>query len=460
MSSPSNNLVDWPDMQGLILSAYPHLGEATYLLYQIDDAREARQWLAGVIDHVTPAMRHTHSNTRVNVNVALSHTGLAKLCDLGGEADAGFSCAYREGIAGRVHRSRILGDTGLSAPANWRWGGRQYPVDLLLMVFFQTGDWASNIPATAQPPRAALSLVKELRALSRSKTGDAEHFGFKDGMSQPILTGTIDAERYPESQHLTALGEIVFGYPDGIDQIAWGPALRGYPDFGRNGTYLVCRQLHQHVAAFWNAVSQKTSAGGTVDCAAARLLASKIVGRSQDGTPLVPGGNPANNEYNFTDDRYGYGCPLGAHTRRSNPRNSIEDSGGTAIAANRHRVLRRGRSYGDKLSDLTRDDGACLARDNGARRGLVFMCLNADIERQFEFINQNWVNNSGFMGLADERDPLVGDHSVTVDGCTRFTIPGLPAPSRVQGLPRFITVEGGEYFFLPGIRALKHLAGV
>jgi hypothetical protein len=87
------------------------------------------------------------------------------------------------------------------------------------------------------------------------------------------------------------------------------------------------------------------------------------------------------------------------------------------------------------------------------------MALNADLERQFEFINQNWVNNPGFLGVAGERDPLVGDRSGSAEGCMRFTVPGLPAPSRIHGLPRFIIVKGGEYFFLPGIRALKYLTG-
>src|SRR5262249_41440393 len=108
---------------------------------------------------------------------------------------------------------------------------------------------------------------------------------------------------------------------------------------------------------------------------------------------------------------------------------------------NRHRVLRRGRSYGEA------DD---------IEKGLLFMCLNADIERQFEFIHQNWLNDPAFGGLADERDPLVGAlHQDDV-----FTVPGLPAPVFVRGLRRFVSVRGAEYFFLPGIAALRTLAGI
>jgi deferrochelatase/peroxidase EfeB len=98
--------------------------------------------------------------------------------------------------------------------------------------------------------------------------------------------------------------------------------------------------------------------------------------------------------------------------------------------------------------------------EENAERGLLFLCMNSDFERQFEFIHQNWINDPGFGGLAHERDPLVGAHDLDQSGCPVFTIPGLPAPTRVRDLRRFVTVWGGEYFFLPGIRAIRYLAGV
>jgi len=439
-------------MQGLILSAYPHLDVAAYLLYRIDDADATRQWLRHIVDRVTPGLNNKNADTDLNINIALSHTGLEKLVDVTGQAAGSFASPFAEGMAGRAHRSRILGDTGPSDPRRWEWGGVRNPVDLLLMVFARNEEGLAEAVAIAGPPAAALPPVAALPSLSLKEAGNTEHFGFRDGISQPILTGTPDAERYPESKNLTQLGEIVFGYPDGNDEIARGPSLHDNPDFGRNGTHLVFRQLDQDVAAFWNVMCEKTTVGGKADLEAARQLASKIVGRNRDGTPLVPRVNREDNEFDFTGDRHGYGCPIGAHIRRSNPRNSFADAPGAPLSANRHRVVRRGRSYGDKLPAE-----ACGVRDDGERRGLLFLCLNADLERQFEFINQNWVNNSGFLGLAGERDPLVGDRPA--DGRTRFTVPGLPAPSRIHGLPRFVTVRGGEYFFLPGLRALRYLGG-
>lgn len=442
-------------MQGLILSAYPRLDVAAYLLYRIDDADETRRWLRRIVDHVTPGLNNTQADTQVNVNIALTHAGLEKLVDVTGEAAESFTRPFAEGMAGRAHRSRILGDTGPNDPRLWDWGGYTNPVDLLLMVFARNQRRLPWAVAAVEPPAPALVQVAAVPSLSLKVAGNTEHFGFTDGISQPILTGTADAERFPESKNLTQLGEIVFGYPDGNGDIAWGPSLRDNPDFGRNGTHLVFRQLHQDVAAFWTIMCERTSVGGRADLEAATLLASKIVGRSRDGTPLVPHVNRADNEFDFTEDRHGYGCPIGSHIRRSNPRNSFPEVPATPLAANRHRVLRRGRSYGDKLPDP-----ACDIPPDRVQRGLLFLCLNADLERQFEFINQNWVNNAGFLGVAGERDPLVGDRSPSPNGCLSFTIPGLPAPSRVPDLPRFVTVRGGEYFFLPGIRALRYLAGV
>jgi Dyp-type peroxidase family len=287
-----------------------------------------------------------------------------------------------------------------------------------------------------------------LAALSIEEAGGMEHFGFVDGKSQPILKGTADAERYPESIHLTELGEFVFGYPDGDHTMAKGPKLRDYEDFGRNGTYVVFRQLEQHVATFWRTMDEKTrSRRGIDDPIAADQLASKIVGRQQDGTPLVPYGHRDDNEFDFTNDPHGYGCPVSAHIRRANPRGSLAVEPAAIAQRNRHRLLRRSRLYGTKVEPPHR-------RHADPYRGLLFLALNSDFERQFEFISQNWINSSGFSGLESERDPLVGR-----DEGRRFTVPGLPARTQISGLPHFVVVKGGEYFFLPGIKALKYLGG-
>jgi deferrochelatase/peroxidase EfeB len=147
--------------------------------------------------------------------------------------------------------------------------------------------------------------------------------------------------------------------------------------------------------------------------------------------------------------------------RRSNPRDSLDPDPGTQKSidvGNRHRLLRRGREYGPPTAPeglaTGIDDGGI---DDGRERGLHFVCLSASIARQFEFIQRTWVNNPKFSGLYEDADPLVGSRRAGADS---FSIQGQPVRTRLTGLPQFVTVRGGAYFFLPGIRAIRYLASL
>src|SRR5262249_40622756 len=263
------------------------------------------------------------------------------------------------------------------------------------------------------PPRNAYHGPPTILEATCRPPGDRrEHFGFADGISQPILTGSPEAERYPESTHLTEPGEIVLGYPDGAGAIDPGPQLAGVDGFGMNGSYLVFRQLQQNVPAFWRFVNRQATGDQFRYSAASRQLASKIVGRELDGAPIVPYAGGEDNEFDFANDRYGYGGPGGAHIRPANPPGSPAPSRPLATEMNRHGILRRGRPYGDMMEYPFSGKS-----DEVDDRGLFFLCLNADLERQFEFINQNWVQGTAFAGLPIERDPLVGERS---EGCRGF----------------------------------------
>jgi deferrochelatase/peroxidase EfeB len=331
--------------------------------------------------------------------------------------------------------------------------------------------------------------------------GDREPFGFHDGASQP----TIDwnADRTPGSSadmdfhNLIATGEFLLGYPNEyglyterpllsasaagaatLPAAADEPALR---DLGRNGSYLVFRQLQQDVRGFWRWVYRE-SGGGEQDAIA---LAEAMVGRHVEGEPFaalgskdIPGiknkpGYPRN-DFTYADDRAGQVCPIGAHIRRANPRTGDYPTGrtglikklltlfgltGTAeddrIASSRfHRVLRRGREYGKEL-----DRREALKPDApDPQSGLHFLCLNANLARQFEFVQGAWMASAKFAGMSNEQDPLLGNR-VPFPGTQstdRFTRPTAEGPCRMAaGLPQFVTVVGGAYFFLPGLRALS-----
>jgi deferrochelatase/peroxidase EfeB len=214
-----------------------------------------------------------------------------------------------------------------------------------------------------------------------------------------------------------------------------------------------------------------------------------VVGRTREGDPLVPiqtepiaSTDPRTvkqNQFTYDADPTGTRCPFGAHIRRTNPRNSdfperrpgalrrliiILGFGRKGFyddltsSVRFHRILRRGREYGSELSP---EEALQPPPPNESPRGLNFICLNANISRQFEFLQSAWIANTKFSGLTGESDPLLGNRK-SIPGCpvtANFTIPGDGTlRRRVSDLPQFVRVRGGAYFFLPSLRALRYFA--
>ena len=473
--------LDRKDIQGLVVSSYKHLPCAAFLLLRIDDAGRARAWLRASMGEITASERRQGDSS---TNVAFTWTGLKNL-DLSQTALSTFSLPFQEGM-GTNHRSRILGDTDGNAPSNWDWGGNAAnQVDLLLLLYGKDENVLKSRLLAKREQLAATGGLEEVALLEAHRQPDShEHFGFNDGIGQPVMEGTGNKDRQlKRTHHATELpaGEFLMGHPNVYGVIADGPVVSagadpgnclapirteagrlnvtlGMHDLGLNGTYLVLRQLAQDVAKFWNFLDAATRDGnGGGDPVAREHLGAKFVGRWKSGAPLVLSpqqDNPAlMNENNFdylATDGQGTACPIGAHIRRSNPRDSLGPDAPTALnSANRHRILRRGRSYGNRIADPMVDDGA--------KRGLIFICLNSDIERQFKFVQQTWLNNPVFGGLDGEVDPLVGN---LAKGDCGYTVQSRPMRSRVHNLERFVTLKGGAYFFLPSIRALRYLASL
>jgi len=256
----------------------------------------------------------------------------------------------------------------------------------------------------------------------------------------------------------------------------------------RNGCYLVFRQLAQDVSGFWKFLDEQ--AKGNPDQRA--KLAEAMVGRKMNGEALVPlsdrqidgldpdaKDNIRLNQFTYESDSDGARCPLGAHIRRANPRNGDLPYGTSGLLSRLirtlgfgrkgirddmvsstrfHRILRRGRAYGAAPSQ--KRDFQSGQADN-QERGLYFICLNANIGRQFEFVQNAWIMGSKFDGLSDESDPLLGNR-LSFPGCPETSTFSIPQPDgvrrRITGLPQFVTVRGGAYFFLPSIRALSYIA--
>ena len=315
-----------------------------------------------------------------------------------------------------------------------------------------------------------------------------EPFGFADGISQPRIRGSGRPAGDAQTIHMVEPGEFIIGYPDNLGYLPPSPsvaaeadpddilpALGANPfrqrprfvptapsarhDFGRNGTFLVARQLEQDREGFeaflQEAASHLKADGKALDTGASSTedwIAAKLVGRWKDGSSLVR--NPlapstttnasavARQDNDFLlgeENPGGERCPLGAHIRRANPRETFDPGSQQQLAiSNRHRILRVGRPYGP---------------DSDGKQGLLFMCLNTDIDRQFGFIQQTWALAPSFHGLEAEVDPFVGVSAKR----GLFTIPTKDGPIRVKGLRDFVTVKGGAYFFLPGRQAVRYL---
>jgi deferrochelatase/peroxidase EfeB len=488
------NPAEFSDIQGLVRFGYGALTQASFLLLEIRDRRAAGAWLASA--RVSNAVE-LDSPPPTALQIALTYPGLQKL-GVPQSVLAGFSDEFQSGMWGVENRSRRLGDIGQSTPTAWKWGGPDKVPHVVVMAYAVSGldMFIDSIKGANWDTAFRLT-----ESLSTSNLDGYEPFGFKDGISQPTLDWerrrtTEDQVRYT---NVACLGEFLLGYSNEYGRYTDRPLLANDPgnsslptaedvpdmrDLGRNGTYLVLRQLQQDVRGFWQFVDGQASG----DPLKRDELASAMVGRTRDGEPLatpcswpIAGVNvaPPPNQFNFDPDIDGSRCPFGAHIRRSNPRNADFPDGTTGFfskiahdlglkhvelrqdimsSTRFHRLLRRGREYGPGLSP---EQALEPGYPDNNEHGLHFVCLNANISRQFEFVQSAWIMNSKFNGMTGEADPLLGNRlpMATGEPTDSFLIPQQSGLARrITGVPQFITVRGGAYFFLPGIKALKFLA--
>jgi deferrochelatase/peroxidase EfeB len=524
--------VDTADIQAIARTAFGSLTGASYLLLRVADARAARAWLGGLRPTSLADLSAGGIRGRLPeaTQVAITAAGLRAL-GVDEQIVQRFGPEFVEGMAGSENRSLRLGDIGANAPAKWRWGFGAREPHILLMLFARP-ERLAGLEGEAREAAERGGLTT-LDILPTNDMGGVEPFGFVDGISQP--TFDWDRARTPGMKadraytNLLALGELLLGYHNEYGYPAETPTLAesernvdllpqaahppGDRDLGRNGSYLVHRELSQDVRGFWRWMAAESARAGLK----LESLAESAVGRRLNGAPLhdfevglaVPGVEPHDlgvNGFVFDADPDGLSCPVGAHIRRANPRTgdapAVQDgpidnllvmlglatprmrnptsstlpwpqnttvwptvrSLDDAIASSRfHRILRRGREYGKIIDRTTALDPSTPDPE----AGLQFICLNANIARQFEFVQGAWLANANFAGLSGEQDPLVGNRepfpvppvSAAPRPTDSFTRPGAePHHRRATGVPQFVFVRGGAYFFLPGLAALKWFA--
>jgi deferrochelatase/peroxidase EfeB len=494
----SGSAVDFNDIQGLIRFGYGPLTEACFLLLNIRNAQSARAWLAGA--PVSNAVELSQP-PQTALQLAFTREGLHAL-GLAEDILAGFSAEFLSGMT-EPSRSRRLGDVAANAPALWEWGAAGRVPHVVAMLYAQPG----QLPAWKQAIKGAQwnAAFDELQCLPTSNLYGVEPFGFTDGVSQPSVDWMH--HRNPKGDQLAysnllTLGEFLLGYENEYGKYTERPLLApelpassilpfaedapDMRDLGRNGTYVVLRQLKQDVRGFWRFLD--TQAGPNAE--ARKSLAESMVGRKMNGDPLLPAAGDlipgldrktaAQNNFNYDDDASGTRCPFGAHIRRSNPRNADLPPGSSellgrllhtlgfdnpavrddVIASSRfHRLLRRGREYGPGLSP----EEAIADAPDTEEHGIHFLCIGASLSRQFEFVQNAWIMSTKFDALAEESDPLLGNR-VAIQGCPFSNTFSMPQESsvcaRVMDVPQFITVRGGAYFFMPSLSALRYLAAM
>lgn len=509
------------DIQGNIVPGF-NKDHQHFLFFKMSSVKGAKQWLRWLVPRVASMdevleFKREHRSLRLKlgvkepglkatwVNVAFSCPAIVKLAGKEQAEDFG-DLSFRQGLA---ERSTYLGDpTDPKAPghrANWVVGGPKSEADILVIV---ASDEEEDLTAmvdvvTQEATGARLTLLFEQRGqtLPGSLRGH-EHFGFKDGISQPGIRGRVSSTpgdfitpRYVNAadphagifakpgQVLVWPGQFLLGERRQNTESMTGsaPAAVNFPKWARRGSYVVCRRLLQDVPAFLEFVANTAT---TLDMRKVRV-ASMLVGRWPSGAPLmrVPdvddpvlaGDEFANNHFLFDDDTRpsslrpipGYSgdgypaasadvlgavCPHFAHIRKVNPRDSGTDLGKTADGLLRM-ILRRGIPFGSPLLGVKKPSPKLASQE----RGLMFLCYGSSIEDQFEFLTRRWTNSPIHPNLGGH-DPIVGQEGR--DPRARFIdFPTPNGPVRIHMKRKWVTVTGGGYFFAPPISAITDVLG-
>lgn len=449
------------DIQGNTVFGYrfPH---ARFLFVRVERANAGQRFLRSIAADVTTSARWA-SKPASTLNVAINYPGLVAL-DVPARSLASFPGEYQQGMKARAPLNH---DTGCSDPEHWDDVWRNGSVHLLVSIY---GRDAAAIEEKILTVQRAIGDSGGV-ALAGGQDGgklfingeytEREHFGYRDGIGNPDIAGTGRPGRPGRGKLASngtswlplAAGEFILGQPDEAKEC---PAAPIPVQLARNGTFMVFRKLHQNVGSFRRYLHEQ----GGLYPGGPELLAAKFVGRWRDGSPLelapdrtdpALARDPArNNNFRYADDTDGVRCPLSAHIRRGNPRDA-DGFGGTIT--NRHRIIRRGISYGAWIPEDQPGD------DDGDH-GFLFVALNTSIQRQFEFVQQQWINYGNDFLQGNDRDLLTGTHRPQ----DKMVIQGDPArsgamkrPFLCTGLPQFLETRGGDYFFVPGINALREI---
>jgi Dyp-type peroxidase family len=345
-------------------------------------------------------------------------------------------------LAGAASDSAVVAASGPEVPANWYFGQPGQTIHLVVVVESDAPDdllgALQEIYQLAARNSVALVFQQDGHTLPGTRVGH-EHFGFKDGISQPAIQGYVAAD--PNGQPLVEAGEFILGYP--------GHENSGLvvPLWMFDGSFLVVRRIAQNVPGWWAQAEQLATELGLT----AEGLGASLVGRWRDGTPMAldPTSDPRSgpeessaNNFDYSNDLGGVNTQLFAHIRKVNPRSGTVP-GQSAVSS--HRILRRGIPFGDPFDPA-------MGKNHGpdSERGLVFACYQASISEQFSFLQSAWADRADFPNSGSGPDPVIGP-----SGSCPFNETTGAKPINVN---QFVKVQGSVYAFTPSIPTLRALA--
>lgn len=335
-------------------------------------------------------------------------------------------------------------------------------IDMMVLVADddskKVADLANKIIAQTSP--FAILLLNQRGNVLKMKGGSGiEHFGYADGISQPLYLADDIAGQSSTVQWDDETDTARLLVTDSNSE------PKGF------GSFLVFRKLEQNVKAFKDAEGDNPPAPSklpivedTVGKPNPELAGAMIVGRFENGTPVVqssislnPNPHSVTNDFDYRDDLSASKCPFHSHTRLMNPRNGDTVAGDVS----EQRITRRGIPYDDvqripehRITSISDDLLDNIQPEEGV--GLLFMCYQSDIETQFEIIQGFWANQGNIAGnIVDGQDSLIGQGSNPPKTLPRRW--GQTAQSDPFIFHGFVKNRGGEYFFTPSISFLKEL---
>jgi Dyp-type peroxidase family len=478
--------LDLKEIQGNIVAGFNKDCASFLFLALPDDQARARAWLAESVGQVATAEEVKQFNDLFRairkrrgdregaveaawMNLAFTYAGLERLGVDKSELGQ-FPEEFREGMR---KRKRTIGDVGDNDPDRWPNGLGNRAIHALMIVAADSREDLNRevVYFVRHAASHGVSVVFQQDGMTRPDAPGYEHFGFRDGISQPGIRG-LTTSSWPDGsgedgsrQDVVASGEFVLGYPrerpptqDPADD---PPSLQ--PEWTRNGSYLVFRRLQQDVKAFRDFLADE-AARHTMS---ADLFGAKLLGRYRSGAPLVGAENAAEdpgttrpeilekdkiNAFGYSEDPHGAQVPRAAHIRKAYPRDQPESA---TEPGGRPRILRRGIPFGQSFRHGTPPHspfGADPPFPND--RGLCFVCYQRSIHDQFELIQCSWVNEEAVPEPGDGVDPVASQASPE----RTIRVPGAKADP-VHLPSRWVTTTGGEYFFSPSISALELLSG-